>query len=71
LWRGLEQTAFQNKARLIGKRHHGPREKTNPSGCEGIDTLMRRTILVKSNSFKSLRNQAVSGKFKDKGSLFC
>lgn len=32
LWRGLEQTAFKCKARLIGRPRHALREKTIPSG---------------------------------------
>jgi hypothetical protein len=71
LWRGLEQTAFKSKARLIGRQHLGLHEKTFPSGCEGIDKLMRRTILVKLNQVKSLQNQAVSSQRQDKKAHFC
>jgi hypothetical protein len=72
LWRGLEQTASKSKARLIERQHYAPRTKRQfLRGCEGTDKLMRRTILVKLNSSKTLRNQAVSAKFTDSDALFC
>jgi hypothetical protein len=69
-WHGLEQTAFQSASPQIAASW-AAREKTFRHDCEGTDTLMRRTILVKSIPIKSVWNQAVWPENADKPDLFC
>lgn len=74
LWRGLEQTAFKFLKHVFSQRsimRHTRKTIGALRDDEGINTVLRRNILVKSNSAKSFWNQGFSLQSAHKHGLSC